>query len=264
MIDEAIVRTRWQQVAADYDQSAFIQQEIGRGLLARLSYMRLSPKRVLNASWHASDIAAGLQAQFPDAEHVALSDPALLTALPFADHSIDCYLANLSLCWLNDYQQAIAEMRRVLTPGGMLLFTTYGVDTLQELRASFAAMDHTPRVMPFIDMHHIGDALLQQGFKDPVMDLAHLTFRYPRLQQLFQDLRMTGANNALQDRVKHLTTPRQWQRMLVAYEQFKIDGQYPATFEVVTGHAWAPSMSVSQDASSEVVVSVDQITGLSR
>src|SRR5690606_34941582 len=99
--------------------------------------------------------------------------------LPLRDASVDLVFSNLMLQWLVTPDGAFAEYRRVLRPGGTLLFTSFGPDTLMELRDAWAAADDGVHVNRFIDMHDIGDALLRLGFRDPVMDTERVTVTYP-------------------------------------------------------------------------------------
>jgi malonyl-CoA O-methyltransferase len=122
----------------------------------------------------------------------------------------------------------------------VLLFTTFGPDTLGELRQSWAAANDWPHVHDFDDMHHIGDELVQAGFSDPVMDVETLTVTYPDVRSLMRDLKASGARNARTDRARGLTGRRGFQSMLERYEQHRTNGVIPATLEVVYGHALAP------------------------
>ena len=60
---------------------------------------------------------------------------------------------------MNDLPRAFAEFRRVLKVGGLLSFTTFGPDTLREMRAAFAGIDGSTHTNRFVDMHDIGDML---------------------------------------------------------------------------------------------------------
>jgi malonyl-CoA O-methyltransferase len=173
------------------------------------------------------------------------SDPLFLVcadaqALPLADASVDLVHSNLCLQWCEDPGLAIAEFRRVLRPGGVLLFSTFGPDTLRELRAAFAEVDDQPHVSRFIDMHDIGDALLVTGFRDPVLEREDFILTYADAATLMHELRAIGATNADTRRQRSLTGRGRLQRVGAAYERFRRDGALPATYEVVYAHAFAP------------------------
>lgn len=233
----------------------------------RLEYIRLAPARVLDAgAGHGASLPL-LRARYPKAEIVAadfaqellraargartLADRArrLLGApptewvcadfarLPFAAGSFGLVWSNLALSYSADAGATLAEWLRVLEVGGLAMFTTYGPDTLKELRAAFAAAPGA-RVQTFMDMHDIGDLLVGAGFADPVVDMELLTLTYDDVAAIARDLRHSGQQSALADRPRGLTTPRAWQRMAQAYETRRANGRLPVTVEVVYGHAW--------------------------
>ena len=165
-------------------------------------------------------------------------------ALPIADQSVDLIFSSLCLQWCEDLNPVFAEFRRVLRPGGWLFFSTFGPDTLTELRQSFAAVDDAPHVNIFIDMHDVGDRLLAAGFRDPMLDVEHFTLAYSDPRVLMRELKGIGAGNADQARARGLTGKRKILAMLAAYERFRDrDGRVPATYEVVYAQAVAPDTS---------------------
>jgi malonyl-CoA O-methyltransferase len=120
------------------------------------------------------------------------------------------------------------------------MFTTFGPDTLKELRAAWSVVDGYTHVSPFADMHDLGDALVRARFADPVMDTERLTLTYRRLADLMGDLKGIGAHNATDGRPRGLTSPRRLEAVTAAYETHRLDGRLPASYEVVYGHAWVP------------------------
>jgi malonyl-CoA O-methyltransferase len=167
--------------------------------------------------------------------------------LPLAARSVDLVWSNLTLQWVDELPQALAELHRVLNVGGLFTFTTFGPDTLIELRRAFAAVDAGAHVNRFLDMHDVGDMLVQAGFADPVMDMEMITMTYPDAGALMRDLKAIGAQNARADRSRGLTGRRKWQGMLAALEPFRRDGRLPASFEIIYGHAWKPEPRVVGD-----------------
>lgn len=260
-LDRSHVRRAFGRAARSYEEHAPLQAEVGLRLRERLDETPLTPQRVLDVGCGPGAGSAALAARFPDAELIALdlAVPMLQAAqahlgdrpnaarvcadaqaLPLADASIDLVHSNLCLQWCDDPGLALDEFRRVLRPGGVLLFSTFGPDTLKELRAAFATVDATPHVSRFVDMHDIGDALLSTGFRDPVLERDDFVLTYTDARTLMRELRAIGATNADSQRARALTGKAHLARVVEAYEAFRRDGVLPATYEVVYAHAQAP------------------------
>ncbi|PCI53990.1 MAG: malonyl-[acyl-carrier protein] O-methyltransferase BioC [Methylophilaceae bacterium] len=158
--------------------------------------------------------------------------------MPVTNASMDVIWSNLALQWCNDLDKSFAEMWRVLKPNSLLMFSTFGPDTLKELRA--ASNNGNTHVSRFIDMHDIGDALTRAGFNAPVLDVEHYTLTYDDVKGVMQDLKAIGAHNATQGRGRGLAGKGFLKNLITQYEQFRVDGKLPATFEVIYAHAWKP------------------------
>ncbi|HEX4859520.1 MAG TPA: malonyl-ACP O-methyltransferase BioC [Usitatibacteraceae bacterium] len=265
------VRRSFGARAADYDAHAVLQREIGARLMERLDLVRLQPQRILDLGSGTGFATRAAMERYPDAQVIAVDiAPAMLAAartraaaptllnrffarrsklaylcadaeaLPLAAESFDLVLSNLTLQWC-DAERVIAEAQRVIAPEGLVMFTTFGPDTLKELRAAFRAADAASHVNDFVDMHDLGDMLVSAGFSDPVMDQELVTLTYADLRGLFADLKGIGAHNVLPGRPRGLTGKSRWQRMVAAYEALRRDNRLPATYEVVYGHAWKPA-----------------------
>jgi malonyl-CoA O-methyltransferase len=185
-------------------------------------------------------------------------------ALPFADGSLDMITSNLMLQWCDDLDAVFQEFRRVLRPEGLLMFTTFGPDTLKELRQAWQMADaESEHVNNFIDMHDIGDALIRAGFGQPVMDVEHFTLTYDKPMGVIKDLKAIGATNASLNRKRGLMGKGKFQAMLNAYEELRQNGKINATYEVVHGHAWAAQevfKGPDRDRSGLVEISLDEFS----
>ena len=186
--------------------------------------------------------------------------------LPFADNSVDLIVSNLMLQWCDDLDSVFAEFRRVLRSEGLLMFTTFGPDTLKELRYAWQKVDaNYEHVNNFIDMHDIGDALIRNGFGQPVMDMEIFTLTYDKPMGVLKDLKAIGATNANKQRNNGLMGKQRFASMLNAYEELRNtnDNKIPATYEVVHGHAWAAQEVIkgpNRDKSGHIEISLDEFS----
>lgn len=266
--DRERIRRAFDAAAADYEQAAVLQREVGERLLQRLDLIRLQPAMVVDLGAGTGLQLDGLRTRYRKARVVALDlsanmlrqarrqgswlrpVPVLQASaeqLPIADQSVDLLFSSMSIQWCDDPLALFRECHRVLRPGGLLMFSTLGPDTLRELRQSWMAVDQAPHVNSFPDMHDLGDALVQARFGDPVMDMEPFTLTYPELRGLVRDLRGIGATTIRGSRRGGLLGRRGWQRLQAAYERFRQpDGLLPATWEVVYGHAWATGLKRQQ------------------
>jgi malonyl-CoA O-methyltransferase len=287
-MDARAVRRHFARAAATYDGAAVLQREVGRRMAERLDVVKLAPAAILDAGCGTGDAQAGLALRYPAARRVALdiAPPMLgmakakagqtrsafarmvsvftggpgngeadfvcgdVAALPFAGGSFDLAWSNLMLQWVGDLPGALKELNRVLRPDGLITFSTFGPDTLRELRAAFAGIDRHMHVGRFADMHDIGDMLVGAGFGDPVMHMELFTLTYADAPAMLRDLKAIGATNATRARPRALMGRARWERALAALDAARRDGRIPATFEVIYGHAWkaAPKRTPEGDA----------------
>jgi malonyl-CoA O-methyltransferase len=267
------VRRSFGAAARSYDDNAFLQREIGDRLFERLDYIKQTPQRILDLGAGTGYVTRKIHAHYPNANMIALDmapemllqlreqmpqtpllgrilghHPKIATlcadaeSLPLESESVDFVISNLTLQWC-EMERVAKEVSRVLRPQGLFMFTTFGPDTLKELRTAFCAVDDGPHVNEFIDMHDIGDMLSLAGFADPVMDQETITLTYAELKPMLRELKGIGAHNVLPGRARGLMPKSHWLRLLAGYEKFRVDGRLPATYEVVYGHAWKPEFS---------------------
>lgn len=260
-IDKGRARKSFARAAGSYDEAAVLQREVGGRMLQRLELVKMQPGCVLDLGSGTGTHTEQLMKKYPKSRVHAL-DFALpmvrrtaargrwlkrplclcgdMESLPLRAASVDLIYSNLAFQWANEPAALFAECLRILKPGGLLMFSTLGPDTLKELRAAWSEVDDLPHVSPFMDMHNVGDALLHSGFAEPVMDVDQLQLTYQTVDQLMRDLKHLGAHNASAGQSRGLTGKARMQAMRNVYEGFRQQGLLPASYEVVYGHAWAP------------------------
>jgi malonyl-CoA O-methyltransferase len=260
-IDKARVRASFDRAANTYDAAAVLQKMVREEMLSRLDLVKIKPEAILDAGCGTGHGSFALQKRFSSAQVISLDiAPGMLQqtklqrpllqkmlhqqhllcadieSLPLANNSVGMIWSNLALQWCNDLDAAFGELARVLQPEGLVMFSTFGPDTLKELRAA-SKNGHT-HVSRFIDMHDIGDALIRAGFRTPVLDVERYTLTYDDVKAVMTDLKSIGAHNATEGRARGLQGKGFLQNLVQNYEQFRTEGKLPATFEVVYGHAW--------------------------
>ena len=260
--DQRWVRRRFSGAAGGYSAVAVLQREVEDRLLERSEPIGAAPELILDVGSGPGRAAGILSKRHRRARVVALdlALPMLAQArrqgrwlrsiqavcgdagsLPLIDASVDLLFSSLCLQWLDDPAAVFSEFRRVLKPGGRMLLATFGPDTLAELRDAWASADDRPHVSTFASMAMLGDALMSQGFRDPVLDRDLFTLSYASLDDLFSELHVIGANNARGDRARGLAGKSAWQAMRQAYAAMRDgEGRYPATYEVIYLQAYGP------------------------
>ena len=177
-------------------------------------------------------------------------------ALPFAAESFDLVLANLSLHWTNDLPGALAQIRHVLKPDGLLLGVVFGAGTLAELRTVLMEAEiaetggASARVAPFADLRDAAGLMQRAGFALPVADVETVTATYAGLIPLLADLRAMGETNILDARLRRPTRRAVIARAAALYqEKFAMpDGRIPASFRLIFLTGWSPHASQQQPA----------------
>jgi NADH dehydrogenase [ubiquinone] 1 alpha subcomplex assembly factor 5 len=265
--DRIAVRRHRDRAAKGFNRHAFLFEEVGTRLLDRLADIRRPFPRILELGCRDGRITERFkdigQEQYVRAEFSqAMAQAAIarncrkatLVAdeemLPIADGSFDLVVSNLSLHWVNDLPGALAQIRHVLKPDGLLLASMLGGETIHELRDSLLAADvsvsdgASPRVSPFCDVRDAAHLLSRAGFALPVADVDHIDVTYKDALSLMRELRGMGEANALLVRQRNFT-----RRETIAAAAAYYAKKYPvaddanrihASFEVIYLAAWCP------------------------
>lgn len=277
-LDKRWLRRSFNRAAISYDGCAVLQREVCERMLSRLVYIKHNPALILDAGSGTGFGSQQLQQHYPQATLISLdialamhlqarvhqpesiSSPkwlrwlalalgkrsrnlpvcADIEQLPLRDTCVDMIWSNLAYQWCNDLKQTFSEAYRALNAGGLLMFSTFGPDTLKELRQAFKAADRYHHVNRFTDMHDIGDLLVHCGFSLPVMDMEYVTLTYDNVRDIMHDLKAIGAHNVTHGRQRGLMGKGIWQQVIAQYETLRQQGKLPATYEIVYGHAWKP------------------------
>ena len=267
------------RAASTFDDMDVIHSEARSRMLDRLPFFELKPRRVLDLGSATGKGTVELATLYPTAQVVAieLSTPmagktrsrcASLSGvtslvgnaeqLPLLDDTVDLIFANLLLPWC-DPQVVFQEAARVLSDGGLMVFTTVGPDTFQEIRRAWAEIDEHVHVHGFMDMHDLGDIAARAGLTEPVMDVDRLRLTYRHRERLFEDLKATGATNVAFGRRLQLTGPGRWQSFCAQLEAYRVEGQLSISVELIFGLVWGLASSI-KSYDKTVSIPIEEIT----
>lgn len=289
-IDKRLVRSRFDRVAPGYQAASALASEVGARLVERLDLVKLQPAWILDAGSGTGQLAGMLAPRYPHGTLVELDlSLAMLRAglpragwkgrlldamrpnrrhlvcgdveqMPLAAGSVELACSNLVLPWVGRPDLALQELNRVLAPGGLLMFTTFGPDTLTELRTALGP-ERAQGIHPFADMHDLGDLLVRSGFADPVMDMERLTLTYRDLDALVSELHASGGRTARAHQPRGLRG-RAWRdRLEAGYAAFRAEGRLPLTCEIVYGHAWKPERAAGRTPDGRSVIRFERRAG---
>lgn len=283
-LDRLAVRRAFSAASSAYDRVAVLQTEVRTRLLERLDIVKLTPAAVLDLGCGTGQASQALQQRYPRARIIAMDAAfgmlqqatrhyslmqkllrwgftrvcADAYRLPFRSASLDLVFSNLMLQWCDPPDAVFAEIRRVLKPDGVLLFASFGPDTLKELRAAWATVDEHTHVNRFIDMHDLGDAMMRAGLAEPVLDVERFALTYSDVMDLMHELKAIGAHNVTAGRRHGLTGRAALRRMTAAYEAQRREGVLPASYEVVYGQAWGHDQT-ARHLDGEVRIPISQV-----
>lgn len=267
-ISKARVKHSFSSATESYDEHAVLQREIGDRLVNHLEFTKIDPKRILDIGCGTGYVTRLLCQRYKKADVTALDlSEGMVKAtccahgrrlpwhgrryhvvsdgcsLPFTDGSFDLVTSNLAMQWVPEPMQMMREMRRVLAPNGLMIFSTFGRRTLSELRQALALISHERAglVLPFPDVTSLGDSLMQLPIELPVTDTDIFTLTYPDTMALVRELKHIGASSAaIQSRPNGLygrSLLKQLDEIYTGRYQDE-EGRVHATFEALYAQAW--------------------------
>ncbi len=267
-LDRNRLRRAFDRAAPKFDSVAALHREIADRMIERLSIIRLNARVILDAGSATGYATKLLRKRFAHSFVIELDHSEVMLRqranrrrtyvpwsglqrspvcadfqrMPLAPSSVDLVWSNLALHWADEISAVFAEAHRVLRPGGLLMFSMFGPDTLKELKSTFRDTGSRVtgfRVNRFVDMHDVGDVLVKSGYADPVMDMENLTLTYTNVAALLHDLKAQGSSSTQELAHKGLVARNIYAKVVARYEAFRGGGgRVPATFEIVYGHAW--------------------------
>ena len=262
--DKTWVGKSFSRSASDYDSVASLQRHVGEGLLKCLPGDGFAPRTILDLGAGTGYCTAQLAQRFPDSSLIALDiamgmlkalgqrhdfhkQPQRVCAdierLPLKANTVDLVFSNLALQWCPNLSAVLAEFKRVLRPGGLILFSTFGEATLSELRNAWAKADdrHT-HVNAFVSTVMLESALHKANFSDISVQNEQIVYHYASVDAILRELKLLGAHNVTMNRPRQLTGKGTFRKMMEAYSASMESGQVQASFEIIFAMAYQASV----------------------
>jgi malonyl-CoA O-methyltransferase len=249
--DKALMRRAFERAAASYDGAARLQREVCTQLGATLHLVGAPPHYILDAGSGTGFGTAVLRGRYPAVPVVELDIAHAMVCLsrakhggpfgvcgdierlPLAAQSFDLVFSSLALQWAVHPERAFAELRRVLRPGGWLLFSTLGMDTLWEMRAAFNGVDPHSHINRFNSAAQIQSQMHAAGLTVHTFSTKPEILRYATVRAIMHDLKAIGAHNVTGTRPPGLMGKARWRQVTENYEARRSEQTLPATYEVI-------------------------------
>ncbi|MEH6784655.1 MAG: malonyl-ACP O-methyltransferase BioC [Alcanivorax jadensis] len=244
------VSQHFSRAARSYDAHAELQLAVGRSLVQRLPgqlvkpaaldlgcatapFARAQQQALPEVLWQAVDLSSDMLNEA--AERGRLNDHyqplcADAESLPLQASSQGLVFSCFALQWCHPVR-VMAEVWRVLAPGGRLLLAVPLAGSLQELTQSWQGVNHRPHVNPLPSLKDWQDAALQAGFADGQWQQQVMVEYYDSVKQIARRLKATGADHV--NGASGLTGKNAWQAMVAEYETRRTRQGLPLTWNVL-------------------------------
>lgn len=241
-------QSQFNNAAKHFDEYNFLEREMAERLLEDLEYINIDPKVILDLGAGTGYGSMLLQKRFPNTTIIGLDfainmlkqnkNPNLVCGdarePPLKPHSFDMIFCNAMLHYCPDAAHVLKQIRTLLKPHGLFLFSMFGPRTLLDLQDACEARQKKSQTPTFLEMHEWVVLLGQHGFANPLLHRDGITLEYNDLEQLADDLKHTG---------KNWLSDADLAEVDKAYETARQEnGALPAQFEIITGHAWGFSL----------------------
>tara|TARA_B110000196_G_C21151432_1_gene669952 strand:- start:4844 stop:5668 length:825 start_codon:yes stop_codon:yes gene_type:complete len=267
LINKNIKRVAFNKAANSYDTHSKIQELISKKLFDRLSHINIYPNNILDLGSgtglnglllqkkyrkshiinydFAENMLANSRKKQPNIIKRILNGNKFsyvcgdIEELGFAPNSFDLIWSSSAIQWCNDLSKILQMIKTILKPGGLFIFSSFGPNTLKELRA----IDNNS-VNTFIDVKNISDMLVGNRLLNPKLDVEDFTLLYTSIDKFFRDLKGIGASKSSSQLKKGLGGKDRIIKIKKAYEELRVEGKLPVTYEVIYGHVWKKSKNL--------------------
>lgn len=168
--------------------------------------------------------------------------------------SFDLIVSGACFQWLQQPKETLKQLRRLLRPGGVLVFTTFGPATFYELHESFMATyrEYGRRQqrhgLTFQSIAGWREMLVDSGFSHIQEDGLLQVETYPTPRDFLHAVKAMGASTSEAAVVPGISTRRLFAGMYKVYgSKFSVLGGVAATYELLMMQARVPQRDSDSD-----------------
>jgi malonyl-CoA O-methyltransferase len=266
VIDKEYKRKVFNRYAKTYDQYSSLQDKISDNLFKKLDLIDIRPKVILDLGCGTGrngkilkdkykkirlinyDFSINMLHEAKNKQHnlfnkiLGISNSAFVCGdieeLSFPEKTFDIIWSTSSLQWVNNLSETFKRIQSTLKPGGLFIFSTFGPNTLFELKSITKKISNYQKTNDFIDIQNIKDILVDVGLRHPVIETEEFRMTYKDINTLFLDLKNIGATSGFESKKIGLSGKSYIKMISDGYKQYSYDGILPATYEAVYGYAW--------------------------
>lgn len=244
-----VIAAHFDKAASSYFTAATLQQQVALDLAALLPAAAPQQRRVLldvgcGPGWYhpqlvkhctelwAVDLSAAMLAQAQTLGCASRYIQADVCQIPLPDQSVDIMFSSLMLQWCAEPKLALAELCRILKPGGQLLLSTLVQGSMAEFQQSWARVDNDAHQLELLPAALLLTELQQLGATVDSRQLQYQVF-YPDVWALARGFKQIGANFVQGRQGQGLMGKNRWLAFAHNYEQFRQRQGLPLSYQVL-------------------------------
>ncbi|MFT6030064.1 MAG: malonyl-CoA O-methyltransferase [Oleiphilaceae bacterium] len=252
-IDKKMIAQSFGLAANTYDSVAHFQRWVGEKLMEKIP--DCSPETIVDLGCGTGYFSESLSNKYPNASYIGMdlsesmarfakghhvSEYSWVTgdaeSLTFRDGSIDLIFSSLAIQWCANLPLLMKEIKRVLSPKGIFVFSTLLDGSLAELKSAWSEVDDHQHVNDFFLKEDYQQAVLESGLAIKLLSEETKILKYQKLTELMRELKELGAHNLNAQRSIGLMGRNKLSGVISVYEKFRVNQSYlPASYEVLWG-----------------------------
>ncbi|WP_440993804.1 hypothetical protein [Cysteiniphilum litorale] len=245
MFDQSLFQKKHQQYEQRFVNDSFIKSEIAERLLDKLSFIKLNPQYVY---------VEGLDSHLAEIKRIYPNATIHRTLNP--EIAYDVIISQCKIQQVANINTQLRDWYKQLKPQGVLVFTSFGSSSLQEIKKAWQLIDGMVHINQMLDMHDIGDVLKKEQYQSVVMDAETLKLQYETIDTLVSDIRALNEPLADTKMRKTLTGKARWQSFCERLEKLGLSVSY----EVFYGYGYKGNELIARkETDHESMISFDQL-----